>query len=342
MLSRPKPQRAAPRAKGTTQGGTTMTTRNAGRPIDKPAAEAGLQGAIAEALGESKYEPEGDLEGDLSSFDEELSSDDDGSGEDRPSRVESPQASVPAEGEAPFTEEELATAEQTESYWGTDLTGIPVERKAALIRHLSQQDSTIRQLQARLSTPKQQDAPPAVEAEEVTDEALLTVLGLDPESLDERTTPVLLAMARNQLSLEDKVAKLETMETGRAVESHWNRELDELEATYGKLPGERLEVLRYAAEEDIATPADLYFRLTAPVKREVESLAAAARKEAAKRAQSGGLKPRSSSAEPVPVKPGMSMRDAVKAAAMAAQKETGLSWKQAVRRVVTKTPGAQE
>jgi hypothetical protein len=135
--------------------------------------------------------------------------------------------------------------------------------------------------------------------------------------------------------LEDQVATLTNREQVRDYQSSWNAELDTLESTYGELPGTREEVLRYALREEVMTPADLYFKLTAPVKREVESLAAKARRDAGKREQSAGVKPRSSSAEPAAVQPGMSMRDAVKAAAMAAQKETGHSWKTAVKRVLT-------
>jgi hypothetical protein len=316
-------------------------------PIAKPADGTTTQQAIAEALAESQYQPdEPDLESQLATFDAQLAEDegaDEGTGEgDDPSRAEPPESSAPVEGDTPFTAEELATAEKTDSYWGTDLTGIPVERKAAIIRHLSQQDGTIRKLQAKLAEPMEpapvDDTPP----EEVTDEQLLTVLGLDPEDfMDEKARGAMVALARNQLALEDQVTQLTAGEQTRAAQTAWNAQLDELESTYGKLPGTREEVLRYAIREGAVTPADLYFKLTAPVKREVESVAAAARREAAKRVESGGLKPRSSSAAPAAVKPGMNMRDAVKAAAMEAQKETGLSWKQAVRRVLTKQPGAE-
>jgi len=317
-------------------------------PVAKPAAGTTLQSGIAEALAESQYKPdEPDLESQLASFDEELAAEDEGEdegdvGETDPSKVESQEASEPAEGDAPFTKEELATAKATDSYWGTDLTGIPVERKAALIRHLSQQDGTIRQLQAKLAEPLEAPAPTDDVVEEATDEQLLAVLGLDPESVEGQERVALVTLARNQLALEDQVSQLTAGEKTRAAQTAWNGQLDELEATYGKLPGTREEVLRYAIREQAVTPADLYFKLTAPIKQEVGNVAAAARREAAKRVESGGtLRPRSSSAEAPGVTKGMSMRDAVKAAAMEAQKETGLSWKQAVKRVLTKQPGAE-
>jgi hypothetical protein len=311
------------------------------------APEAGLESAIAEALTESKYTPEDDLEAQLATFDTELAEDPDEGLEapaEPPSTAKAPaETSVPAESET-FTAEELATAEATDSYWGTDLTGVPVERKAALIRHLSQQDSTISKLQAKLAEPLEVPEASTEEVEEVTDAQLLAVYGIDPEdfSIPDAMKGAIIRQARNQLALEDQVATLTNREQVRDYQSSWNTELDTLESTYGELPGTREEVLRYALREEVLTPADLYFKLTAPVKREVESLAAKARRDAGKREQSAGVKPRSSSAEPAAVQPGMSMRDAVKAAAMAAQKETGHSWKTAVKRVLTSQPESSE
>jgi hypothetical protein len=299
---------------------------------------AGLESAIAEALEESQFPVEGGLEQDLATFDAELAQDDDDPAES-PSTAEAPQLedSDEAEAETP--------ADVPDSYWGVDLTGIPVEKRAAIIEHLSQQDGTIRKLQAKLSEPLEAaDAPAVEDTPEVTDAQLLEFYGVDPDAFDvsDAMKSALIKQGRNQLALEDQVARLSNLETGRSVESKWNRELDELEATYGNLPGSREEVLRFALREEVLTPADLYFKLTAPVKREVESLAAKARREAGKREQSAGVKPRNSSAEPAPVQPGMSMRDAVKAAAMDAQKETGLSWKTALKRHLTGTPESSE
>jgi hypothetical protein len=317
-----------------------------------PAPQADLKGAIAEALDESKFPVTETLESQLATFDTELAEDEDDEVTDSTAPAETPstakvpsEASVTAEDEPPFTTEELETAEATDSYWGTDLTGIPVERKAALIRHLSQQDSTIQKLQAKLSEPLEV-APPteADPSDEVSDAQLLAFYGIDPEdySVPDVMKAALIKQGRNQLVLEDQVARLTNVETGRALETQWNAELDELESTYGKLPGSRAEVLRYALREEVVTPADLYFKLTAPIKRDVEGLVAKARREASKREQSGSVKPRSSSAASAPVQPGMTMRDAVKAAAMDAQKETGISWKNAVKRVLTARPESSE
>jgi hypothetical protein len=307
----------------------------AGQPIVKQDG-ANTTSAIAEAVGASAYDAES-LEDELSTFDEELPDGLDGTEGTEPSTAQTTQVSE--------TQVEVAasdTAEVPDSYWGADLTGIPAEKKAEIIAHFEQQDSTIRKLQERLATPLEREAPEPQDVSEPTDEELLQVLGLDPELTDGQERNALVMMARNQLALEARVEQLSTVETGRAVENSWSKQLTELETTYGELPGSREQQLRYAAEEGIVSPADLYFKLSAPVKKEVEGLAAAARRDAEKRVQSGGLKPRSSAAEPATVQPGMSLRDAVKASAAAAQKETGLSWKQAVKRVLTSTPGDEK
>jgi hypothetical protein len=304
------------------------------KPIEKAGATS-TTAEIAAALAESKFNTEEtELEADLASFDTELANDDpDGELEQEPSTAQG------SEDSANDAEPATPAADVPDSYWGTDLTGIPAEKRAEIVAHFEKQDGTIRKLQDRLATPLEA-APPAVdETPETTDEELLQILGLDPDTTVGPERNALVFMARNQLALEERVEALTTVETGRAVENSWSKQLDELEASYGAIPGDRAQQLRYAAEEGIVSPADLYFKLSAPVKKEVEGLASAARREAEKRVQSGGLKPRSSAAEPAPVKAGMSMRDAVKAAAASAQKETGLSWKNAVKRVITSTPG---
>lgn len=299
---------------------------------------SGIESAIAEALTESKFPVSDDPIAEDAAFDAEFEDDEDGLDDGEPSKAEAPQDSDPAE--------PLEAADVPDSYWGVDLAGIPVEKRAAIIEHLSQQDGTIRKLQAKLSEPDEpaadgagDEAPTAI-----TDAQILAFLGMDGEdfAIPDAVKQASLKMARNQLDLEAQVARLNTESAGNAYRAQWNAELDSLESTYGNLPGSREEVLRYALREEVPTPADLYFKLTAPVKREVESLAAKARREAGKREQSAGVKPRSSSAEPAPVQPGMSLRDAVKAAASEAQKETGMSWKSALKRKLIPTPDSSE
>lgn len=308
-------------------------------PITKPKG-GDVSAEIAAALEASKYTDDESAE----VIDESYDALDDDTDPEVGKEGETPSTDQTSQDSEAKAEEETPAKPLPDSYWGTDLTGVPEEAKAAIIAHFESQDSTIRKLQERLATPVTPDAPPATEeATEPTDDELLVALGLDPEDFQTAAMKApLVLMARNQLALEDQVAQLRTVESGRAVENQWTKTLDELEASYGKLPGTREQQLRYAGEENISSPADLYFKLSAPIKREVDDLAAKARREAEKKVQSATVRPRSSNAEPPAVTPGMSMREAVAQAAKAAQKETGMSWKQAVKRVITAKPVSSE
>jgi hypothetical protein len=135
-------------------------------------------------------------------------------------------------------------------------------------------------------------------------------------------------MARSVIALEDKVDALIQQDTVQKVQTEWNRQLDEVESVQGKLPFDRVQVLRYAIEEGIASPYEVYFRLSAPGKREVEQTVAEARRQAAKKAEAGGVKPRSSAGDSAPIDPKTtSLRDAVAIAMKESEKETGLSFK---------------
>jgi hypothetical protein len=285
------------------------------------AEDADLQSAIAEALEESQYSTEEaetaaewnewDDESETASDAEQLSKGEPDSESEEAPEGDEAQEPVPTE------------------YWGVSLDGIPEDKARDILAKFQQQDSYIHQLQERLSqAPEPVVDDSAAEAdEEITDEALLTAMGLDPESYEaQQMAPVVLPLARTVLDLEDKVDTLVTRDTTREVETQWNAQLNELEDTYGKLPFDRVQVLRYAVEEGIASPFETYFRIAAPGRKEVESVVADARRVAAKKAASGGVKPRSSGDVTTEISKDMSLRDAVKTAMKETEKETGLKW----------------
>lgn len=293
------------------------------------AEEQDLKSAIAEALEESKYPTEEVVEDDSwddwpGLQDEESEGTADSDTEEEPSKGEAADEEAPAEGEK-------LQLEVPSEYWGVPLDGIPAEQAQAILAKLQQQDGYIHQLQARLSTepPPPESPDPPADAEEVTDEALLQVLGFDPEDFTtQQLAPHVLPLARTVLSLEDRVEQLVTAQTTEQVKTQWNSQLDELEQTYGKLPVDRLQVLRYAVEEGVSSPFEAYFRLSAPAKKEVEAAVREAQQLAAKKAASGGVKPRTSAGDAPVIDPKTtSLRDATKAAMLEAEKETGLSWK---------------
>lgn len=295
------------------------------------AEQADLRVALAEALKESKFPTTDDADAaSWESWDAEggapapEAADTAPADEDKPGKDEAavaPEAAEPADsGEA---------ADLPDEYWGVSLEGIPDEAKKSILDHFAQQDSTIQQLQARLT--KEPAAPAPVETsddEEITDEALAIALGYDPQDQYNQPTPRELTMARSVIALEDKVDALVQKDAVSAVEHQWNAQLDELETVQGKLPFDRVQVLRYAIEEGIASPFEVYFRLSAPVKREVEQTVAEARRQVAKKAEAGGVKPRGTAGDTTAIDPKTtSLRDAVAIAMKESEKETGLSFK---------------
>lgn len=293
---------------------------------------AGLQEALKEAIEESEF-----------TTDEAAQAADewDGfplSGED--DTRESSTAATPNDGEAPEADE-VQDEDPPESYWGVDLSDISPERRAEIIAHFEQQDSTIAKLQQRLTSEPEAPAPANTEEpEEITDEDLARAIGLDPDDYsDQALMPKVLPLARTIVNLETQVEQMSQERTVEKATTAWNGQLDDLEGTYGKLPFDRVQVLRYAVEEGIASPFEAYFKLSAPVRQEVETRAAQARKVAEKRTASVGVKPRASQGGEVPaLKPGLSLRDAVAQAAKAAEAETKIPWKDALKKRLTVVP----
>lgn len=300
----------------------------------------GLQAAIASALQESQYptEDQADLES-WNSLEQ---------AETTP--AEEPPASPVGDGTEPGTAEtpttETATSEGEEvteesvpeEFWGVDLRGIPAPQRQAIIDKMQGQEGYIHRLQEKLAT-KPGETPPEdapddrVDIDQVSDEELLKAAGYDPTDFQiQQAAAFLVPMLRNQLKLEEQVETLNQAKVVEETANYWESGLDELESNFGKLPFERVEVLRFALDEGIATPYELYFRIAAPVRQEVSQAAAEARREAAKQASGGSPKPRSTatSTDNAPVAKGTNLRDAVKQAMVSAEKSTGHKWKDAI------------
>jgi hypothetical protein len=285
-----------------------------------------IEGGIASAVAKLGLEDEPEVD----SLDQEIADEGEGS-----STVESSDSDDgAAEGET--------TADVPTEYWGVDLSDIPVERRAEIIAHFEQQDSTIHKLQDKLSAPPEETPPvEETEEEEISDEDLLKAAGYDPE--DEFQARQVLPLLRQQLALEDTVETLQRSVQGREVETQWNGALDGLEAQYGKLPGSREAILREAVAQGYRTPYEAYFRLAAPARKEVEDAAAKARRELAKKTEGKAPKPRTGSGdiETPAVSKEMSLRDAVAAAAKNASKKTGFSWREAAKTKFRGVPEAE-
>jgi hypothetical protein len=283
--------------------------------------QAELRAALAEAVEESQFLTDEEVEADSwNDWDNDAPAASDGNdpGKDEPATDE----------ESPGTEE--AQGELPNEYFGVDLTGIPEEQKAAILSALQQQDSYIHKLQAKMAAePEPAETVAVEEPEEITDEMLLQAMGFDPEDWEtQQLAPKLLPLARTVVELEERVEQLTTTETARAAESQWNSQLDELEKTYGKLPFDRIKVLKYAIDENLTSPFETYFRLAAPARKEVESTVRKVQQEAARKASQGGVRPRSSGGDRPVIDPKTtSLRDATRIAMKEAEQETGLSFK---------------
>lgn len=290
-----------------------------------------LSAAIAEALDESKYQTTDEPADAGPLFPVEVPDEKPAAAGDG---TESSTDDAETEEAASETEEEQEL--DIPEFYRAELEGLPKEQAKTILDHLQQQDSYIGKLQERLAKePAAPDKPePAPEPIEVTDEALATALGYDPEDQYNQPSAAELTLARTVIDLEDKMEALAANEAVRVVEQSWNESLDELETTYGKLPFERVQVLRYAVEEGIASPFEAYFKLTAPAKKAAEGAVAEARRVAAKKAEAGGVKPRATGGDSPVIDPKTtSLRDATRIAMAEAEKETGASWKNIFRRM---------
>jgi hypothetical protein len=149
---------------------------------------------------------------------------------------------------------------------------------------------------------------------------------------------MVLPLLRRTLALEDKVDEVLASRQVDETTQAWNSALDELEGSYGKLGFTREETLKYAVAEKVGSPYEVYFKLSAPIKREIDQAASIARREALKKQAAAGVRPRGNAAGEPLIKKGTSLRDAVAQAAKAAEKETKLSWRDAVKRRMTLPP----
>lgn len=295
-----------------------------------------MAGGIAEAIDETSFETD---ETEVNPADTEF--DDEGDLTPDPELVTPPSTpeSTTPEGEEPEGEPEgEPQAETPEEYWGIRLEGVSAEKRAEIIAGLEQRDSTIHKLQEQMTALRtkeaEAEAPVAEEPEEIDDATLLQAAGYDPEDYEvQQNAKFLVPQLRRQLELEEQVESLAQARQVETVEQQWNASLDQLETEFGKIPFEREDVLRYAIDQQIASPYEAYFRIAAPARKEVSDALGALRRDVQKQVVTGGVKPQNrGGGGPSPaLDPKMSLKDAVKAAAKDAQKETGLKWKDAAR-----------
>lgn len=240
---------------------------------------------------------------------------------DTPDASEGAQPVVDSKDDGDETEASDGTVDAPERYFEVDLSGLPVEERTKIIEALKGRDDEIGQLlrgRAEGETPAEPEVvePPAP----VTDEDILATLGIDPE-FDETTAKVAIPLVRGIQALQDQVSQLLEQNELQALDTQWTSELTALEAEHGALPVDRVAVLEYAAANGIQSPAQAYWSISGPARRQVEAAAEAAR--ARLTATPGKTKPTkkdvasqrpgtSTADEEVPADSGKTLRDTVK------------------------------
>lgn len=221
-------------------------------------------------------------------------------------------------------------------YFGVDLSELPAEKRREIIAGFRERDDYISKLLREKAEPSTEaPAAPPVEAEELTDDALLQALGLDPENdmFDQHTAKVALPLARQLLETKAAVDQLMQTQSISQAERFWNSSLDSLEKQFGELPIDRVAVLEFAAENQIADPQDAYWRIMGPVRQQLMNAVQTHKQSEMRDAKKGAasVRPRTTGNTTPARLEATSVRNAVYEAAKIAAEERGLDWEQAVK-----------
>jgi hypothetical protein len=263
-----------------------------------------------------------------------------------PQQGEDPADVVTEGGESAEAEAPQGTADVPDSYFGVDLSDVPVEKRASIISTLQEQNERIRsamQRNAELTkaleageTPQsqeqqQQDPAPA----DLTDEDILAAFGLSKDDpMYEVKAEVLLPVAKRQLQTDSVVERLVAEREAEQALAFWDQQLDALEAEFGQVPadvGGRDTVIEYALEHNVLDPAAAFHAVTAGARKVLSDAATKARQEALaelKRTQAGNPRPQNQATEPVERVKAATIEEAMRQAADIAERQTGTSFDQ--------------
>lgn len=225
-----------------------------------------------------------------------------------------------------------------DSLFGVDLSSLPEPERKTFIREWTEQNKQISKLQREKAELKQ-ETPPAKAAEPelpepVTDEVLAQALRLDLEDPDDaRLAERLIPLARMNLEMKAQLEATASTVSVDAEARYWNGELDKLEARFGKLPEERIELLERAAAKGIADPEAAYWAAVGPIRVAVTEALDRQLKAAQKTGKKAVSTPRPKSGETVQAKAleSKTTKEAVAEAAKLAAEELGYDWEDARR-----------
>lgn len=292
-------------------------------PSIREAALAAMEAAGVPTAGEWDTEDEQSTDQaleDQTPQDDPASSDEAVTGDQEPENTDTPPASE---------DDEVPT-----EYFGLDLSDLPSEKRQEIIDRFKEQDSYIQSIQrAKAEEDRKNQQPPEaeVEPEMPSDDEIMEMLGYDPEDpMYDVKKEVALPMAKMVLNQTAIVQQMAEERQIAEFEAHWDSTLDALEATHGKLPISRDELIDIAIENNIFDPADAYARVylqgRAAVSKDVEAFKAEAAKIAADKAKPkppSTTRPRSATTEPTAPSENLTPREA----AIKAAKDMGLDWK---------------
>lgn len=242
------------------------------------------------------------------------------------------------ESEDSVEEEEAEEDDSVPTEWfGVDLSGLPSSQRAEIIAHYKEQDRYAQSLAQKLAEKEEEPKPeetPAEEPEELDDDALMELLGVskdDPmyDVKKEIQAPLARVIAQQQQAL----AAMQQRDEEAQFIQWWESGLDEMEQQFGPLSIDREDLAQIALKEGLRTPQEAYARVALSGRKTVEDLVAKAKegvKEKAKKTKPSTQRPRSDNAQRKPERKLMSPTEA----AIAAAKESGLDWGEALKNVI--------
>jgi hypothetical protein len=223
------------------------------------------------------------------------------------------------------------TEVEDEDFFGVTISGT-AEQRDAIKDVLKKQNDFIGKL-LREKTEEEgskADAEEAPAPEEITDEAILQVLGLDPDDpFDEKTAKVTLPLVRKQLAQDQLLSQLIETQELQEIDRTWRSGLSAMEKEFGALPKEVTHdrVMELAADEGITSPLDAYWRIVGPARA---SLSAVMQRESdeertARKKAATTTRPTSTEAEGEPSLKSKNTKDATKEAASALLTKLGFT-----------------
>ena len=175
------------------------------------------------------------------------------------------------------TEASDGTVDGPSEYFGYKLPpDLTPEQRGEFISELKKRDDTI----GKLLRGKDANEPAVVQEQQttpepMTDAEILQAFGLDPENpFDEQTAKAIVPLVRKQIEQDNVLAHLIEIQELNDIDRTWRGTLAAMEQEFGVLPTEVTHdsVMEFAADNNIQSPVDAYWRIVGPGRQIVEGL----------------------------------------------------------------------